>query len=380
MPAASPVILQMDKNGAPVDSARRQFAKVMTTSVLGLTACGGGGGASENRRSDTDIDGGQDGGTNLPPRSGAFGGGQGKILFVQSGDFPQTVRLFDLATRQLRDVATIARTRHHRLSNGLTRARDGSFLVTDKISTDFRDRGWFHHCAADGTLLNSFEASTSVAEGASISPDGRRAANGATYSLAATERYETRVVITDLKSRVAREGVVLGANDEPRDKIRTPPQERTVWAPNGALYVLTRYGLFQVDPETAVVTRLHSFRLADVQSPSIAPDGAHIWFEGEGGTGGKPALWSLNIATGEAVRRVERSRTGMQYAPTLSPDGQWLLMQQVSSAWTGIGTASYFHVSALRIASAPIDAENLETRILTSAGEPFTAGGRMAWF
>lgn len=351
----------------------------MAVAMLALAGCGGGGGSGGGGSTDGTTDQPQ-AGSNTPPRTGAFGGGQGKLLFVQSGNAPQIVRLFDLATRQTTDLVTIARTRNHVLGGGLTRAQDGSFLVTDKISTELRDPGWMYHCAADGRILNSFQASTSVADGAAISPDGLRAANGATYSLSGSRGYETRVVITTLATGTAIEGVVLGAADEPRDKILTPPQERMVWAPDGRLFVLCRYGLFQVNPDTAAVTRLQTFRLVDTTSPSISPDGTTIWFEGAGGTGGRPAIWSLNIATGEAAMRVQRSRTGMQYAPTVSPDGQWLMMQQVSSTVAGGGTSSYFYVGAMRLASGLSDTEGLDLNVLTASGEAFTAGGRMAWF
>ena len=360
----------------------RMRVRLCGAALLGLAGCGGGGGGGGDGgggAAPTPGEGQAGTGSALPPRAGVFGGGQGRILYVQGGDRPQRVQEFDLATRQSRDVVAIARTQHHYLAGGVSRAQDGSFLVIDKVGASLDDRGWFYHCAADGTILHSFESPTTEPQGATISPDGRLAAYGMTTRIRGSDKYEARVVIVELATGAARQGVVLGGDDEPRDKILNPPRARTVWASDGNLYVITRYGLFRIDPATAAATRLHSFRVYDTGAATISPDGATIWFESEGGTGGNPALWSVGVATGGPVRRVERSRTGLQYAPVVSPDGQWLLMQQVSSSWTGVGTSAGYFVCAVRNATAPQDVESQDLRVFTAAGEGFTANGRMAW-
>ncbi len=359
-----------------MNPARRLRVKMCAAALLGMAGCGGGGGGGGDA---PPTPGGQPDQGVLPPRSGAFGGGQGKILYVQGGDAPQVVSEFDLATRRSRDVITLARTRHHYLAGGVSRARDGSFLVTDKVGASLDDRGWLYHCAADGTVLSSFESPTRDPSGATISPDARYSAHGVTGRIPGSDKYETQIILMDLRAGTAMRGVILGGDEEPLNKSLNPPNEHTVWAPGGTLYMMTRYGLFRVEPSTAVATRLHRFQIPVANSPSISPDGAYIWFEGEGGSGGRPALWSLNIQTGEMLRRVERSRTGLQYAPTVSPDGQWLLMQQVTSVATGVGTRNTFFVSALRITAAAQDAESLELKVVDAAGEGFSANGRMAW-
>lgn len=381
--AASSQLPSASRSGpaGPTDPARRQHCRRLAAGVLaltGLAGCGGGGGGGGSSGT-----GGTGGASvapgNTPPARGSFGGGQGKLLFVQSGDFPQVVREFDLATRQVRDLVTIARSRVHRLVGGVSRANDGSFLVTDYISTSFDDMGVYHHCAADGSVLKSIASPIRLTEGAVISPDARLAAYAVNQWITGS-RYELRVLLTQLATAEVKAVTLLSNQDEPSDWESRPVMARAIWAPDGTLYVAARFGLFRVDPGTGAVSRLLTFELPDFTVPTISPDGRRIWFQGAAGTGYPPAIWSIDIASGVIARRTDRSRTGMQYAPVVSPDGNWLAMQQLRSEWTGIGTREFFVISAIRVTESPVDTQDLDVRVQSSEGGEVTAGSRMVWY
>ena len=318
---------------------------------------------------------------NVPPATGTFGGGQGRILFVAGGDRAKNVMQVDLATRQLTTLATIQGSVFRGLYGGVTRANDGSFVVVDYELTGPLSN--ILHYAADGSLLRSYPTGARLLNGAAISPDGRQVAFVDSVLVKVRDSYpfyerEYCLFMLDLASGQIAETVLIGHAEPPEDKISIRAQ--AVWSPDGTLHVLASAGLYRIDRNTLAATRLHQPDIGNPYAVVPSPDGGSLWFHQGRGNPYGGTIWSIDIASGALSPRSIRSRSGGQYSPCFSPDGNWLLMQETSLTYLGIAIASYYYICAIRRTAEPIDTQDLRTAILDGGGNGFTASDRMVWY
>ena len=154
-----------------------------------------------------------------------------------------------------------------------------------------------------------------------------------------------------------------------------------VWSPDGRLFVMTSVGLFQVDVATGESTYLHDLQLMVPQDPSFSGDGKELLFAAarQGITDTK--AWSMDVATGEVKMLSEVTGDGYIHAPASSPDGQWLLMQDVIlTLIPSMGVKSQYTLAAVRRAATPFDATGQFTGIKDNANFLPTADSRMVWY
>ena len=368
-----------ESNGSfeSIDPIRRRYCRGLVAGVLGLAGCGGGGGGSSGDSS------GDDGQTqtptgNVPPASGAFGGGQGKILYVEHTIAPKTLMELDLATRAIRGVARVEETT---LTGGVTRAADGSFLLTgDGQRMSASMRAYLYR--SDGSLVKSFDLQTTTTTGAALSPDGRSIVYaGLSYDYGPTgPKSVLFAAIIDVQSGEIISKIMLGLADPPANKIPLGVAAQSVWTPDSTPYVAIPGALYRIDRVTAAATKVHEMDQSSPHSLAVSPDGRQIWYESVLGSPVEQCLWSIDIATGEKKQRVVRSKRGRQHAPGFSPDGKWLLMTQGRAEYTGIGFLDYSEISAIPLPTGSVDTENIEPFILNSSGEKVGAYDRMVWY
>lgn len=318
----------------------------------------------------------------IPPTSGTFGGGQGQILYVEHDDYASQVKRIDLANRQVQTVTQISRGPLYGLVGGVSRAFDGSFLVTDyALSLDSASKAYLHR--ADGKLLSDFTLRTMVVGGATLSPDG------ASIAYVCSERARdggrtgsvVYLVVIDTRTGQSVGGIVVDLDDPESDKIALASSALTVWAADLTLYVAMPGRLYRADRATAATTRLHDLPLSAPRGLTVSPDSSQIWFQSTDASPHGTSIWSIEIGTGNLIQRAFRSQRGYQHNPTFSPDGQWLLIQQSRLAsYSGQILTEYFDVSAVRRPESLIDTESLALQILDASGKPFEAKGSMAWF
>ena len=328
-----------------------------------------------------------------------FGGGLGKIVFAEGMILPKSISELDVATRRVRTLVKLGPPPSFVFVGGVTRANDGTFAVIGHDWTDLSRSSTIYHYELDGTLIRKWEVPRTIiaggvsmrrplfTEGGALSPDAKSIALANKSVLA--DRLE--VVILDVPSGnfVIRD--LLGPNDSPRDK--TNLHASTVWSPAGELYVISEVGLHRVDRATGAGTLMHPVTLFHPRAPIMLPDARTIYFDQDFGNPHGGTIWSMDIASGEITRRSMRSGAGSQYSPTLSPDGEWLLLQEVD--YPGgvfvpapifapnplIGAVAFpFVVSTVRLAEPPHDTQNLQAEIRDAAGKVHSAQGRMVWY
>lgn len=376
----------------PIDSkpifnpARRRASLSLAAGALTLTGCGGGGGGGG-----AETPTGQDptvpdpatttGGSRLPPRTGSFGGGQGQILFVAGGDYPTQVIRFDLASRQLVVLGTFRRAERtgFHLVGGVTRANDGSFLVAD-YQLSLNEISRLYHCAPDGTVIRSVDMVDTIVNGASLSPDGRTAAY---VNFAYGDGWKTinSVFVVDLASARTTRILLVDPNPALLPEGWGPSRGgQTIWAPDGTLYVLNGSGLSRVDIAAGTTTPLHVVALEGPDNSVVTPDGREIWFDCKRDGIISKRLWSMDIASGALKSRSVREQGGDHFAPNFSPDGQWLLLQDIVLTYVGIGISSAHYIAAIRGIDTPFDTHKQSTEIWTADGVRPTASRRMAWY
>lgn len=112
---------------------------------------------------------------------------------------------------------------------------------------------------------------------------------------------------------------------------------------------------------------------------TASADGRSIWFDMALGNPYGNAIWSLDLASGALTQRSIRSVSGKQYAPAFSPDGNWLLMQEVGLKYIG-ALLIYNTLCAVRLTGERVDTESLQTAIRNGSGDGFTANSRAVWF
>ncbi len=377
-----------------IDPDRRLHCRSLVAAALGAGGSGlfGCGGSNDSDNSGTDngneppfpsTPNPSTGTTtgDVPPSSGAFGGGQGKILFVVGGNRPKEALEVDLASRQLRSVASIQGSVFRAIAGGVTRAHDGSFLIVDYEVTGPSSQ-LLHH-APDGALIRTVQTGRALGNGAAISPDARQAAYIDTVYLKVSDSYPfyrdaLRLFLADLQTGDSIYTDLMAPQEEPSDK--SDISTAAIYTPDGQLYVLASNGLYRYNPTSNSTTRLHTPDIGDPYDVVSSPDGASLWFQQERGNPYGATIWSIDIASGALTRRSIRSRSGGQYAPAFSPDQQWLLLQETSLIYLGSAISSYYYVCAVRNAAEPLDTEDLRTAILDRAGKGMTASGRMCWY
>jgi hypothetical protein len=362
------------------DFRRRISCQAWLMCALFASGCGsgagdsGGGGVSSTSVPDAT---GTASASGVPP--GAFGGGEGKILFVEGTSLPKAVKELDLATRSIRTVVSPVPA-GERLEPGLSRARDGTFIVAEHTST----RGAIiHHFRPDGSLIKSYPDVPSLPM-AKLSPDGRSIAftyrdlaqTGLSYPSLDTVLM---VYVMDVQSGVAVRGQVLGLNDPPMDKDSL--NSYALWNQQSELFVISQVGIHKIDRESgaASVLRLDP-QLSNPTGSVFSPDGKSIYFEDARGNPYANTIWSIDLASGILTRRSVRSRSGRQFSPAFSPDGRWMLMQEVGLEYLGIAVSSYYTIAAVRLNDPPLDTEDLRIAVVDSSGSGITASGPMVWY
>lgn len=339
-------------------------------------------------------------GGNVPPATGSFGGGQGKILFAEGGLYPYAISEFDLATRQVRRLVDYSLDNSLKpVLGGVSRANDGSFVVVRNpgFNIDPNVSAVILHYQADGTRLHEWTVPPqpipgnitwqriAFNEGGALSPDGKSIAL-AEITLGGA-RLE--VLILDVQSdKFSPPSYLLGENDAPPNKTTLNPS--TFWSPTGELYVLSTVGLHKVDRVTGVGTLVHAVSLKEPHAPTMSSDGRSIYFSQCCGNPIGGSIWSMDVASGEVTRRSTRSVSGQQSSPALSPDGEWLLLQEAGSSAVlispGLGPNPIgalgipFNISAVRLSEPPIDTQSLNIWIVDAAGQPHFSQSRMVWF
>lgn len=390
------------------DPERRRHLRGLAATAVGLggfgvAGCGGsgGGGGGENNANGDTATGGDgrssrspfetpnpaDGTAtgNVPPATGSFGGGQGKILLVEGGDRPKAVIQVDLASRQLQTITTIQGSTSRFIGGGVSRASDGSFVIIDYEVVGPTSK--IYHHGPDGSLLKTIDSGQSLLNGGTVSPDASQVAYIRSVYVRVSNSfpfYENQVwvFLVDLRTGEKTSRVLI-SHEEPTafDKAAIGISYwTTVYMPDGQLYALLPTGLYRIDRSTAVSTRLFQPDIGIPAQGVASPDGRSIYFvQGRGNPYGG-TIWSIDIASGALTRRSIRSQSGEQFAPGFSPDGNWMMLQETSLTYLGIAVASYYWLCAIRNAPEPIDSQNLRTAVFGSDGKGFTASGRMAWF
>jgi hypothetical protein len=314
-------------------------------------------------------------------------------------ELPRSIAELDLTTRQVRTLVKLGPALTIAVINGgVTRANDGSFAVI-RDEMDFDHSPIIYHFQADGTLIHEWEMPhvgvgvgvirprPAFRQGGALSPDAKSIALAGHTLLGA--RLE--VVILDVQSGKFVIEELLRANEAPLDK--TNMHASTLWSPTGELYVISEVGLHKVDRATGEGILVHPVELIEPQAPSMSSDGRFIYFSQRRGNPRGGTIWSMDVASGELTRRSMRSPFGNQSSPVLSPDGEWLLMQEANLIGSVFVPAPIFtpnpligatatpkNISAVRLSEPPIDTQNLNTWIVDAAGQFHSAVGRMAWY
>ncbi len=355
----------------------------LTAGVLALAGCGGGGGGGDAGESGA----GGEGGTpapgpvsNLPPRTGTFGGGQGKVLFVAGGDYPQSLIEFDLASRQAKTLFRLPRDGFH-LVGGVTRANDGRLRVTDyKLGLDTRSTAYLLN--PGGAVIREFPLVDSIELGAALAPDGKTLAyTRFGYDSSGDWVDAIDVIVVDVASGSATQIRLVNPDfaaygRDVEDAVGVHP----VWAADGTLYTLSNIGLSRVDLAARTTMPVHVMGQGSVANAAFKPDGSEVWYQTKAGDSSSARIWSMNLATGALRRRSERSAGGDQMAPSFSPDGQWMLFQDIVLTYLDFDVSSAHYVAAIRMTEPQIDTHNEETEIRGINSDRYTGSGRMLWF
>ena len=347
---------------------------MLAAAALGLAGCGGGGGGGAGSPGDDGQASAPTG--DVPPASGVFGGGQGKILYVDD-DQANVVKELDLSTRRIRTIAEIPRRGSYAILGGVKRAQDGSILVTDYEITKASSVYLF---GSDGSLRKTFAFSTWLPQGATLSPDGRSIAYVNSRMVQPEGEWFHRpvveVTIIDVLSGRETVGTLLGLDDPTPDKGALAVATLTAWASDSTLYVLVPNRLYRVDRASAKPTRIHDMPSHAGRTLIVSPTDREIWFEANQGSPYGSCLWSVDVSSGQARQRSVRSVRGRQYCPAFSPDGQWLQQGRLGQ----YVPVEYSEIHAMRLTEAPVDAENLATAMLDSGGKRLVARHQMVWF
>jgi len=368
------------------DPHRRRYMRTLAAGALALSGCGGGGsgGGQDGASESPGAGGGQPSSPAIgdaPPKSGAFGGGAGKILYVEFANTPKTVKEIDLATRQVRTLLTLQREQiFWEFVGGVSRASNETFALVDRNSSLLSDVSTIYVHREDGTLLRSFLLKDSVMNVA-ISSSGKYV----TYTWAETRNPSSRWTsdnyllagVIQVDTGEQREFTLFDGSHSPSDKIGYFLSARSIWASDSLFYVMFRGGYARVDVSTGEVTRVLDDAYPSPGNIAMTARSDELWFQSPIGNPYGQTIWSTSLVDGTMKRRSMRSKKGFQHAPAFSPDGQWLLLQQ---GYIPYGAPTESVMSIVRYSAEPIDTEELDVQILDSGGKRVIATGRMAWY
>ena len=359
-----------------LDPLRRQYCRGLAVGMLGFAGCGGsgggGGGSPDNEERTSTTTG------NVPPASGIFGGGQGKMIFVDGGERPKAVKQIDLATRRITGVTRVDSGVFFRIVGGVTRAVDGTFLISE--SDTRKTKGYLFR--SDGSLIQSLELGNPRSGGIVLSPDGRSIAH-VDYRLTRHPRtnlleHEVIVVILDIQAGQKTVGVLVPVT-EPVDRLELGLRGRAAWSSDSAtIYAVLPGALYRMNRDSGAVERICSISATAPASGAVSPDGKEIWYESARGAIYGQVLWSVDIASGLEVQRTNRSRSGRQYCATFSPDGQWLSMLQ--GRLDRISVEELRDLAAVPLRNEVLDTQDVEVFVRDSDGKPIDVTGQVAWY
>jgi hypothetical protein len=310
--------------------------------------------------------------SNTPPASGPFGGGQGKILFTEDKYLAQSVLQLDLATRLISRLATPDTSAFATIIGGVSRANDGRFAVLSSPGTlntasivIYDSVGNLTTRIATGySYINSRDTAV-------ISPDGSVVG----FLVEGIKFLSVGLVNTSTKQiRIIELLATSSVNGLPANS------PTAAWVGNTVLLVLTNRALYRIDTQLATFTKRFDLDLAAPQYSKLASDGRTLWFDQKKGNPYGKTAWSIDLETGDVVRRSLRSAGWGQAAPCLSPDGKWMLAQEGLATVSGsIGSVDYT-ITATPISIPPIDTNNLPNEVLDSAGKKIRASEATVWF
>ena len=358
-----------------VDPLRRQYCRGLAVGMFGLVGCGGGGGGSDS------AGGGQPApsvGGQTPPKSGSFGGGSGKILYVEMAYAPTSVKELDLASRKIRTVVTLQRGEYE---GGVTRASNGTFALLVSV---LREKSTIYIHRDDGSLVRSFPLKDYTMPAVAISPSGQYVvyawADTRNATSIWTDDNHLLAEVIEIASGKEREFTLLDDEVSPRDKSLYALTACPIWLSDTVFCVMFRGGYVQVDIDSGSVTRVLDDKFPRPEVVSVGPNKSELWFQSPNGNPYGSAIWSLSLADQAIKQRLTRSKGGYQYAPTFSPDGQWVLMQQGDFLTGVVGAGLSTVLSAIRASSEQIDTEGLDVAIRDVGGGLVLAMDRMAWY
>jgi hypothetical protein len=368
-------------------------AALQTLAALSVAGCGGGGGdtpspspapvgASPAPPASPPASVSSARNPNASPATGTFGGGQGKILFVEDDD-GRTVKEIDLRTRQISTLVTPVSGVSY-IRGGVSRAANGRFAVLMGESFSISKPAEIGVFDASGNTVKRVAPGLQVVyhpaqSGALIAPDGNKVAYivSGFIKLVGDARRDALVMVAvmDVGSGEVNYIEVLRAATS---DASTPA---IVWTPDSRqVLFLNRTSLRRIDVATSAVTKIHDLDLSELGGAHLAGDGRTLWFNQTRGNANGPTIWSMDIDKATLQRRSLATRHYGQYQPVLSPDGQWMLMQEGIAFSNGSSGFVTHYMTAMRITDPPVDTGGLANEILDSTGKRFEAYFRMAWY
>ena len=298
---------------------------------------------------------------------------------------PKSVKELDLASRQIRTVLTLQRDHAFwEYTGGVTHANNGTFALLDYNSALLSQISTIYIHRDDGSLVRSFPLKDDNMPAVAISPSGQYVVYAWADTRNATSIWtnDNHLIagVIDIASGEEREFTLLDDDDSPSDKSRYSLTTCPVWLSDSVFYVMFRGGYAQVDISSSSVARVLDDKFPKPEVVSVGPNKDELWFQSPQGNRYGSTIWSISLADQTMKQRSMRSRSGYQYAPAFSPDGQWMLMQQGEFLTNIVGSGLSTVLGAIRVSREPIDTEGMDVAIRDVSGGPVLAMERMAWY
>lgn len=336
---------------APVRRGARTLAAGVAMALL--WSCGGGGGdapAPGTPASPESPTGGNPAPVGFtPPTTGSFGGGAGKMLYVDVSC--KAVHQLDLATRQVTQVAAPDNmTVGDLLRGGVARSANGQFAVfkREDVVTDgstiepivFDAAG---RPIAQGRYQHHLGKNL---DGPTLSPDGKTLAwLGFETTGAASDQWSYRIYFWDLAGTYS----YITTSVEPKDLAKISPPMTLVWEPSGTLLMFDKAGARRYTMAQAVATgdTVTPGELVGSGFPGVPLSASPAGGNGEYWLTINPvptdsnqlSVWRWNAGDKSLVQMVQRPKTLGQMVPVVSPDNQWLGFTEtapmnIATVWT----------------------------------------------
>lgn len=353
----------------PKNRDHRLWSAALTLGLLAaLTACSPADGSEQTQQSAT------------PPKTGIFGGGQGKILFIDDG--ARRIQQFDLKSRTISTLATPASVSEE-LFGGISRASNGNIAVLSGETMGYGGTTTITIFDASGKQISQMPsgiASIYVEDAAIISPDGGSVAvvgEGKMDQLRGDDnRWFLRVRILSVPSGTAKTiNVIASDGDLPAQK------PSLAWTQEGTLLLLTVNAVYKIDAATGSVAKLHSLSPILTEPKAAFVNGNDIWFDQKRGNTYGGTIWSIDLANGAQKQRSKRRNGYGQTSPAISPDGQWLLLQQGDTYSHAEGSVDAdLTIAAIPLTNAPTGAGRDNAYLLDKQGGKIETSLRMIWY